>query len=282
MWPPQSTGQVFNLNLELELPDPPLFGRKATPPHRARHGTGHDDEIDCYNTQSSSQWDGFRHVRHPKYGFYNGVADADHGVHHWARRGIVGRGVLVDVARSAGRTGTSASSPTRPIRSSPTICSAALAAQGTVVEPGDILLIRTGWLAWYRALDRGTAASRLRRAPRAAVVRPAPRHRDRTRAVEPAHRRGGGRQSRLRGDAARVVRTHRGFLRAASGHSNTPKSGSSTVDARQAGAAVGELFDLDALADACAADGRYTFLFTSAPLNLQPGVASPPNALAIR
>ncbi len=34
----------------------------------------------------------------PRDGFYNGVADADHGIHHWARNGIAGRGVLCDVA----------------------------------------------------------------------------------------------------------------------------------------------------------------------------------------
>jgi hypothetical protein len=42
------------------------------------------------------------------------------------------------------------------------------------------------------------------------------------------------------------------------------------------------MFDLGPLAAACAADQRYTFMFTSAPLNLLHGVASPPNALAIR
>ena len=32
----------------------------------------------------------------------------------------------------------------------------------------------------------------------------------------------------------------------------------------------------------CALDGRYEFFFTSAPLNKRGGVASPPNALAIK
>jgi hypothetical protein len=48
------------------------------------------------------------------------------------------------------------------------------------------------------------------------------------------------------------------------------------------GLPLGELFALDALAADCAADGRYEFMFTSAPLNLPSGVASPPNALAIK
>ena len=34
------------------------------------------------------------------------------------------------------------------------------------------------------------------------------------------------------------------------------------------GLPLGEFFDLDRLADDCAADGVYEFLFTSAPLNL--------------
>ena len=48
------------------------------------------------------------------------------------------------------------------------------------------------------------------------------------------------------------------------------------------GLPIGELWDLDALAADCAADGVYELLFTSAPLNMQSGVASPPNALAIK
>ena len=48
------------------------------------------------------------------------------------------------------------------------------------------------------------------------------------------------------------------------------------------GLPIGELFDLDALAADCEEDGRYAFLLTSSPLNLAAGVATPPNALAIK
>jgi hypothetical protein len=48
------------------------------------------------------------------------------------------------------------------------------------------------------------------------------------------------------------------------------------------GMPIGEMFQLDALATACADDRRYEFFFTAAPLNKLGGVASPPNALAIR
>lgn len=47
------------------------------------------------------------------------------------------------------------------------------------------------------------------------------------------------------------------------------------------GMPLGELWDLKALADVCKKVGRYSFLLTSAPLNVPGAVGSPPNALAI-
>ena len=100
------TGRTFALNPELTLPDPPLFGRA-----RVRHeitgelGGGHDDLYHDWNTQSSAQWDGFRHFAHRDHGHYGGVPDQEHGIHYWAERGIVGRAVLADVARWREQTG---------------------------------------------------------------------------------------------------------------------------------------------------------------------------------
>ena len=48
------------------------------------------------------------------------------------------------------------------------------------------------------------------------------------------------------------------------------------------GIPLGELWDLDALADDCAADRTYDAFLTSAPLNMPAGVGTPPNAIAIR
>src|SRR5204862_2203055 len=107
-------GAVFALNWNLEKPSTPLFFRQTL-----RHtitnpgGNGHDDIYENFNTQSSTQWDGLRHIGHPEYGFYNGVpADqinnmpgTPNGIEHWARRGIAGRGVLVDFARWAATAG---------------------------------------------------------------------------------------------------------------------------------------------------------------------------------
>ena len=48
------------------------------------------------------------------------------------------------------------------------------------------------------------------------------------------------------------------------------------------GLLVGEIFDLEALADDCAEDGTYEFLFTAPPLPITGGVGSPVNPLAIK
>ena len=43
-----------------------------------------------------------------------------------------------------------------------------------------------------------------------------------------------------------------------------------------------QLWDLDALAEDCAAGGVHEFLLTSAPLNLRAGAVGPANALAVK
>ena len=47
------------------------------------------------------------------------------------------------------------------------------------------------------------------------------------------------------------------------------------------GMPIGELFDLEALAQHCKQIKRWSFFLTSEPVNVPGGVASPPNALAI-
>jgi hypothetical protein len=47
------------------------------------------------------------------------------------------------------------------------------------------------------------------------------------------------------------------------------------------GTPIGELFDLQGLSKMCRKNQRWSFFFTSAPLNYTGAVASPPNAIAI-
>ena len=48
------------------------------------------------------------------------------------------------------------------------------------------------------------------------------------------------------------------------------------------GLPLGEMFVLAPLAEDCAADGRYECMVVSAPLHVEGGIASPPNAVAIK
>jgi hypothetical protein len=272
-------GAVFNVNLELELPGPPLFGRSAFEHVVHNFPLGHDDELSGWNTQSSSQWDGFRHMRHPVYGHYNAVADEEHGIEHWARRGIVGRAVLADVARwraSVGRPLDPAGSDAIEIDD----LMATLDAQGVSIEVGDILLLRTGWVGWYRGLgarERAALAER-EHVPACGLQRGVAS----ARALWDLH------IAAIAADnpALEVMPFGFGKTDEARHWKEDPGRAAETMLHFSLlgllGLPIGELFDFDALAEDCAADGRYSCLFTSAPLNLSAGVASPPNALAIK
>lgn len=275
-------GAVFALNWSADLPDPPMFGRSRHVHEVVDRATGHDDVLHQWNTQSSSQWDGFRHIKNIPNGFYDGVPDEDHGVDHWARRGIAGRAVLCDVGRWRTAQG-------RPLRCGeadviePHEILATLDAQGSPIEPGDVLLMRTGWTEWYET--EADEATRADLADRGKTYAPGLPSGEGTAeflwdlhiaaigsdnpSVEvwpPGTGRDAGEVEALRAD--HPERLHEVFA-----HS---------LLLPMLGIPLGELFDLSRLAADCAEDGQYTCLFVSAPLNIPHGVASPPNALAIK
>ncbi|HKX30203.1 MAG TPA: cyclase family protein [Blastocatellia bacterium] len=266
-------GEVFALNWELEQPNPPLFSRTVLQHTiKPRRHNVFDDQYDNFNTQSSSQWDGLTHYGHRLHGFYNGVtmsqitgvAGTRNGIEHWARRGIAGRGVLIDFPRFAARHGLDFTPGERYAITAEQL-QAAADWQGLSFQTGDILLLRTGWIEWYRSL---TQERKIQLAEPGAL------------------RIGGLEQSE---DSLRFL-WDRHFAAIASDNPDfeayppaNPEEGlmHGTIIGLW-GMPIGEMFQLDALAAACDADRRYEFFLTSAPLNKLGGVASPPNALAIR
>jgi kynurenine formamidase len=264
----RAVGQGRVVNLDLPVDFGTRLSKKRTP---MRHtiidiDLGTDDFVDGYFLQSSSQWDGFRHIRYRSHGYYGGHQrdEFEHstaiGIGAWAERGIVGRGLLLDVGRWAAAEGEDCDPPARTAITTDML-DAVLVFQHTAVQPGDVLLIRTGWLAWLRAQSADADLGSLedmscigldpsartaewlwdRQVAAVAADNPALE-------VLPMTREEG--------------QLHRRIL-------------------ALLGMPIGEYWDLDRLADLCAESGRYDGLLVSHPLNIPQGVGSPCNAVMI-
>lgn len=262
------TGEVLNLTLPLTEPDPPLFGRDRLQHtiYRTDRNTV-DDRLDSLFPQGSSQWDGLRHVQCREYGFYGGITEEPEvgsgrlGIEHVVQHGLVGRGVLLDIGHHLAAHGAAIDPlADRPVTVAElTACSGE---QGVALQPGDILCIRFGWTTAYRALD--------------------PEGRDRY-AAAPAFAglHAGDDTARFLWDSGvaclvvdnPAVETAPGSVEVGSLHRRLLPL---------LGFMLGELFDLDRLAEECRQDGRWDFLFMAAPLNMPGAIGSPANAVAVR
>jgi kynurenine formamidase len=223
-------------------------------------GIRYTDDALYMPLQAGTQWDAFAHIFHDGQ-MYNGFG-LEHVTSRGATRGsidkvvtdVVTRGVLLDLPRQLGQDwlqpGTVISS--RDLEE----CAAA---QGVTVERGDAVLVRTGHIAQCRA--RGSWGDyALGDAPGLGL--------------DSAH------FLCQREIAAVATDTWGAEVR--------PNEIEGTFQPLHlvlivhAGILVGEIFDLDALAEDCARDGRYDFLFVGAPLHITGAVGSPLTPLAIK
>lgn len=274
-------GAVYSLNWSLAKPDPPLFHRQRFESEMISTPISSDDRIKDFNTQGSSQWDGFKHIRHPVHGVYGGDTSANQlGIDRWASRGIVTRGVLADVGswrESIGRPLDM--SKCDPIPFDEVV--ETLNSQGSDVRPGDVLLVRTGWLGWYETLEEADRES-LAEMSNFACPGLAPGE-ESARGIWNLH------VSAIAADNPALEAWPPGSQLDEGARSEWLRDPETIENSflhmlllPMLGIPIGEMFVLDQLAEACRKDGRYEFMFTSAPLNIPGGVASPPNALAIR
>jgi kynurenine formamidase len=272
------TGETFSLDYPLDAFDPPITPTRKVPSHHVfgRHADARDDYLDGFYPQASSQWDGLRHRRDHRHGFYNGVPDERItpdgealGIQHWAQRGVAGRGLLLDLD-AARRAADAPIDHAGGEHLGVADLDAALSRQGVTPADGDILLLHTGWAQWYLGATVDVR-DRVRTEIRVSGL-------DQDHAVLAwlwDHR-----------FAAVVSDTY--ALEAMPARPDSP-FGRQTDPGwmhqhmlAMLGMAIGELWRLTPLALACAADRRWTCLLTAAPLHLRGGVGSPANALAVR
>lgn len=262
------TGRAFPLDLPVGAIDPPLFHRT----HLDHQITGpddafaRDDVLTGWNTQSGTHLDGLRHIR-DELGFFGGIDGASHGLEHLAERSIVTRCVLADVAGHRRDAGIPVD-PTQPDPLTIDDLEATLEAQNTQTHPGDFLLIRTGWLAWYLG---ATPSERMCLADRSHLAAP------------------GLIATR---DTARWI-WDRGLSGVAADNpsvevwplgTGTDEPGLSLhvqLIARL-GVILGELWNLENLAVACADDHTWSAMLVCAPMALRKGSGGPANAVVIR
>jgi kynurenine formamidase len=210
-------------------------------------------------TQCATHWDALAHA---SYGgvIYNGYPASTISVDGAARCGIhrlgavVSRGVLLDVARALGRD---VLEPGYPIM--PDDLDLAVELAGVELEPGDIVLVRTGQMIHLAPERRDLVA----------YTWPSPGLTIET--AEWFHR----------SDVAAVATDTLVFEVYPSQHDDAylPVH---LLHLVEMGLTQGQNWVLDPLASDCAEDGRYTFLLDATPLPLTQGLGTPLNPVALK
>ena len=219
-----------------------------------------DDKINAF-LQGSTQYDALGHVW---YGgkLWNGydarstVGGLDHAsVEPIAQRGIVGRGVLLDMAKFRGKDN---------LDKAETFTHEDLIAcaesQGVTLEQHDIIIIRTNFLKLFfeqgDAFYEGFCEPGLTYSPELVQW---------------------FQQMEIPNLVTDTI---------ANEVTTDPVSGTALplhcALMRNLGVTLTEICDLEQLAASCAADGRYTFLYAAAPLKVHKASGSPVNPLAIK
>ncbi len=271
-------GADFAMNWEQEKPNPPLYSRG-----KFRHtvfrdipiGNHGDDVLDNFYTQASSQWDGLTHVGDYEHGFWGGITTKQLresgdktrlGIDHWAKRGIAGRAVVLDVGRYLASQG-------RPLdcgeRVDITVADleATRLAQGVEFRTGDTWLIHTGWVEWYEEqppqVRQALAVTQNLKTPGLECSEAMAEYIFNHHPV-----------ALCSDNPALEAWPPPNFLH--------PDGFLHHWIIGRFGMAIGEMFQLTGLSADCAADRVYECLFVAAPLNIQGGTGSPPNALAMK
>ena len=253
--PQTGTGRRFNPMLRMMATGTDVAALGDNP-----HGFGFSDDMIIMPLQAGTQWDGFAHC-FAEGQMYNGrdmrlvtsQGARVNGIEQVADK-VATRGVLLDIPRFKGVDWLEPGTPV-------TIADLEGCAdrQGVAVGRGDALLVRTGHMAFCRA--RGNWAGYAGGdAPGLSLETAAWLH---AREVAAVATDTWGMEVRPNETPDCYQPVHRILI-------------------PNMGLLVGEIFDLDRLAEDCAADGVFDFFFVAPPLPFTGAVGSPVNPVAIK
>jgi kynurenine formamidase len=220
----------------------------------------YNDDLLILPPQAATQWDALSHVYYDGK-LYNGfdarsvssLGASRDAIDSVAAAGqIVARGVLLDIARHRGL----------PHLAPNTVVSAddlnaVVQAQGVELEQGDVIIVRTGW--WHAFRDGMPGPDWFAGTPGLSWRCAGWLHRHQAAAVAADNM------------TVEVMPAEDGVFLLFH-----------MLALRDMGMMLGEMWDLEALSEDCAEDGRYDFLLSAAPLNITGGVGSPVNPVAVK
>jgi kynurenine formamidase len=225
------------------------------------HGLGGADDVVFMPLQASTQWDGLGHIF--DHGFaWNGrragdvvTSDGDcvTGIETTASL-FAGRGVLLDVGRTVGTDGELPDG----FAITEEHLQATIEAQGSPVGRGDLVCVRTGRLARARREGWGDYAGGA--SPGLSFTT----------------------ADWLHGTEIAGIATDTWGFEVRPNEFDVAFQPLHQVAIPNMGLFIGELWDLDALAADCAADGVWDFFLTAAPLPVTGAVGAPVNPIAVK
>jgi kynurenine formamidase len=263
-------GAIFNLGIPIDSSGPQTGRVRINPLHfMSAIGRGgrspedpfrYNDDYVVLPLQSATQLDGLAHVYYDDE-LYNGVPADTVSAHAGAqqlgieniRQGVVGRGVLIDLAAHRGESWLPVDHVITPGE-----LDQALRRAGTRVGRGDIVLIRTGWRKKF--LTERSAEDFMAAEPGIGLA-----------CIDWLHE-----------HEVAAVCSDNYAVEVRPGEVPAVNLGVHLVLIRDMGMTLGELFDLEDLAADCAADGVCEFFFCASPLPVTGGVGSPVNPIAIK
>jgi kynurenine formamidase len=262
------SGQCFELSISLGSDGPQTgYGGRVNPVHLLNmmpsdfnmdDGMCVADDFIMMPLQCATQWDGLCHVGYDGL-FYNGVPADTVTAYSGASRnaidktlpGVAGRGVLLDIARLHGLDWLPAGHEITPDQ-----LDEALRKQDVEVRSGDTLLLRTGWRR--KAMVEGWAGWLTGGEPGLGVTCADWLHDKEIAAIASDNW------------GIEVQPAREGFM---------PLH---CILIRDMGMMLGEIWDLEALADDCARDGQWDFFLTAPVLRVTGGIGSPVSPVAIK